>query len=233
MPGRMIDIKADDGGGFQGFLAAPDSGRGAGVIVLQEIFGINYFMRETCHRLAAQGYVALCPDLFWRQEPGVELSDMTEGEWGHAFGLYKGFDMDKGVVDASAALEQLRALDCCSGKVGAVGYCLGGLLAYLVAARTKVDASVGYYGVGIQDALSEGGNITGPHMMHIAELDQFVPTEAQTAIKEGLTDNAKVTIHSYANVDHAFARTGGEHFDTACAEQANSRTAEFFAHHLS
>ena len=104
MPGRMIDIKADDGGGFQGFLAAPDSGRGAGVIVLQEIFGINYFMRETCHRLAAQGYVALCPDLFWRQRPGVELSDMTEGEWGEAFGLYQGFDLDKGVAAADATL---------------------------------------------------------------------------------------------------------------------------------
>jgi len=229
----MIDIKANDGGNFQGFLAMPDSGSGAGIIVLQEIFGINYFMRETCHRLAAQGYVALCPDLFWRQEAGVELSDMTEGEWGQAFGLYQGFDMDKGVTDADDALEHLRSLDCCNGKVGAVGYCLGGLLAYLVAARTKADASVGYYGVGIQNALGEANNITGPHMMHIAELDQFVPPEEQTAIKNGLTDNAKVTLHSYANVDHAFARTGGEHFDTACAEQANSRTADFFAHHLS
>jgi len=229
----MIDIKADDGGSFQGFLATPDSGGGAGVIVLQEIFGINYFMRETCHRLAALGYMALCPDLFWRQEPGVELSDMTEGEWGQAFGLYQGFALDQGVADAGAALEQLRGIDGCSGKVGAVGYCLGGMLAYLVAARTKADASVGYYGVGIQDSLGEAANISGPHMMHIAELDGFVPPEAQTAIKDGLADNSKVTIHSYADMDHAFARTGGEHFDAACAEQANSRTAEFFAQHLS
>ena len=232
MPGKMINIKAEDGGACQGFLATPDSGGGAGVIVLQEIFGINYFMRETCHRLAAQGYLALCPDLFWRQEPNVELSDMTEGEWGKAFGYYQGFDMDNGVADAGAALEQLRGLEGCSGKVGAVGYCLGGMLAYLVGARTKADASVGYYGVGIQDALGEAANISGPHMMHIAELDQFVPPEAQTAIKAGLGSNAKVTIHSYANVDHAFARTGGEHFDAASATQANTRTAEFFAQHL-
>ena len=232
MPGKMIDIKADDGGSFQGFLATPDSGGGAGVIVLQEIFGINYFMRETCHRLAAQGYLALCPDLFWRQEANVELSDMTEGEWGKAFSYYQGFDMDNGVADAGAALEQLRGLEGCSGKVGAVGYCLGGMLAYLVGARTKADASVGYYGVGIQDALGEAANISGPHMMHIAELDQFVPPEAQSAIKDSLADNAQVTIHSYANVDHAFARTGGEHFDAASAEQANARTAEFFAQHL-
>ncbi len=183
MPGKMIDIKAADGGSFQGFLATPDSGGGTGMIVLQEIFGINYFMRETCHRLAAQGYVALCPDLFWRQEPAIELSDMTEGEWGKAFGYYQGFDMDKGVADAGAAL-------------------------------------------------GEAANISGPHMMHIAELDQFVPPEAQTVIKDGLVGNAKVTIHSYANVDHAFARTGGEHFDAASATQANTRTAEFFAQHL-
>ena len=157
---------------------------------------------------------------------------MSEGEWGKAFGFYQGFDMDNGVADAGAALEQLRGLEGCSGKVGAVGYCLGGMLAYLVGARTKADASVGYYGVGIQDALGEAANISGPHMMHIAELDQFVPPEAQSAIKDSLADNAQVTIHSYANVDHAFARTGGEHFDAASAEQANARTAEFFAQHL-
>ena len=232
MPGKMIDIKAPDGGSFQGFLAVPESGSGAGVIVLQEIFGINYFMRETCHRLAAQGYMALCPDLFWRQEPGIELSDMTEAEWGRAFGLYQGFDMDQGVADTGAALEQLRGTDGCSGKVGAVGYCLGGMLAYLVAARTKADASVGYYGVGIQDALGEAANISGPHMMHIAELDGFCPPEAQSAIKEGLAGNTSVTIHSYANVDHAFARTGGEHFDATAANTANTRTAEFFAQNL-
>ncbi|MDP7344258.1 MAG: dienelactone hydrolase family protein [Alphaproteobacteria bacterium] len=176
--------------------------------------------------------MALCPDLFWRQAPGIELSDMTEGDWGQAFTLYQGFDMDQGVADAGAALEQLRGTEGCSGKVGAVGYCLGGMLAYLVAARTKADATVGYYGVDIQDSLGEAADISAPHMMHIAELDQFVPPEAQSAIKDGLAGNAKVTIHSYADADHAFARTGGEHFNTACAEQVNSRTAEFFAQNL-
>ena len=173
MPGKMIDIKAEDGGSFQGFLATPDSGAGAGVIVLQEIFGINYFMRETCHRLAAQGYLALCPDLFWGQEPNVELSDMSEGEWGKAFGFYQGFDMDNGVADAGAALEQLRGTDGCSGKVGAVGYCLGGMLAYLVAARTKADASVGYYGVMIDQMLGEAHAIANPLMLHIPTADHL------------------------------------------------------------
>lgn len=231
MPGRTIDINAPDGT-FQGFLATPDGGSGPGVVVLQEIFGINYFMRETCHRLAAQGYLALCPDLFWRIEPNVEISDMTEAEWGRAFECYQAFDVDKGIQDANAALEQLRTMDACSGKVGAVGYCLGGKLAYLMATRTKADATVGYYGVGIEGALDEAANISHPHMHHIAEKDQFVPPDAQAAIKEGLGGNALVTLYSYSGVDHAFARTGGQHHDQASADQANARTAEFFKQHL-
>ncbi len=233
MPGQMINISGDNGESFHGFLATPDSGHGPGVIVLQEIFGINYFMRETCHRLAAQGYIALCPDLFWRQQPNIELSDMTEGEWGKAFELYKGFGLDVGISDANLAIEQLRGLEGCTGKVGAVGYCLGGMLAYLVATRTKADASVGYYGVGIQDALEEQNNISTPHMMHLAELDQFVPTDAQNTIKEAVAHNPLVTVHSYPDVDHAFARTGGEHFNAKCAMLSNSRTADFFKTHLS
>ncbi len=232
MPGQMINISSEKGESFQGFLATPDSGQGPGVVVLQEIFGINYFMRETCHRLAAQGYMALCPDLFWRQEPSLELSDMTEGEWGKAFELYKGFNMDNGISDANLAIEHLRKIEGCNGKVGAVGYCLGGMLAYLVATRTKADASVGYYGVGIQDALEEQNNILTPHMMHLAELDQFVPPEAQSTIKNAIANNSLVTVHSYPDVDHAFARTGGEHFNAKCATLANSRTTAFFETHL-
>ena len=226
-----INIQGADGS-FGAYLATPASGSGPGLLVIQEIFGVNQVMRDLCDNFAAQGYIAVCPDLFWRQQPGIELSDMTEAEWGRAFALYQGFDMDQGVADAGAALEQLRGSDGCSGKVGAVGYCLGGMLAYLVAARTKADASVGYYGVGMQDALGEAGNISAPHMMHLAELDKFCPPEAQSAIKDGLAANTSVTIHSYPNVDHAFARTGGEHFDAAAANEANTRTAEFFAQNL-
>lgn len=232
MPGRMITIKAKDGGSFQGFLAAPDSGNGAGIVVIQEIFGVNFVMREICHALAAKGYFALSPDLFWRQEPNCELSDKTEGEWGRAFKFYQGFNADKGVDDIAATIDALRKTAGCTGKIGAVGYCLGGKLAYLTATRTSADCSVGYYGVGIEELLGEAKSIKTPHLQHIAEKDKFVPPEAQAKIKDGLKGNKLVTLHSYAGCDHAFARIGGEHFDAKAATLANNRTYEFFAKHL-
>jgi len=232
MPAGTIRIAADNGGEFSAFLALPDSGRGPGVVVLQEIFGINFVMREICHSLAAQGYVAICPDLFWHQEPDVELCDKTEGEWQRAFGFYQGFDVDRGITDAATTLKYLRNHEACTGKVGAVGYCLGGKLAYLMATRTDADCSVGFYGVGIDDSLDEAGNISHPHMQHIAEEDQFVPKDAQAAVKNTLAGNNLVTVQSYPGVDHAFARIGGAHYDAKAADTANTRTLDFFKTNL-
>jgi len=232
MPGRMTTIKAKDGGSFQAFLTAPDSGKGAGVVVIQEIFGVNYVMREICHALAAQGYFAIAPDLFWRQEPNCELSDKTEGEWQRAFKFYQGFNVDKGVDDIGASIDALRKTAGCTGKVGAVGYCLGGKLAYLTATRTSADCSVGYYGVGLEELLGEAKNIKAPHLQHIAEKDKFVPPEAQAKVKDALKGNRVVTLHSYPGCDHAFARIEGEHYDAAAAKLANDRTYAFFKTHL-
>ncbi len=228
-----IQISAADGGEFMAYVAAPASGGPApAILVEQEIFGVNQVMRDLCDGYAAQGYLAVCPDLFWRQEPGIQLTDKTEADWGRAFELYQGFNEAAGVADIAATLAKVRSMDQCNGKVGAVGYCLGGKLAYLTATRTDADCSVGYYGVAIEAALDEAVAIKGPLMLHIAEKDQFCPPEAQGAIKDKLAGNAKVTIHSYAGMDHAFARVGGEHFDKAAAEQANARTAAFFKEHL-
>jgi carboxymethylenebutenolidase len=227
-----IALKAAGGGDFTGYLATPKSGKGPGVLVIQEIFGVNQVMREICDGYAAQGYTALCPDLFWRQQPGIQITDKTEAEWKRAFELYQGFDEAKGVEDLKAALQQLRSNPACTGKVGAVGFCLGGKLAYLMATRSSIDCSVGYYGVGIEKALEEAKNIKHPLMLHIAEKDQFVPTDAQKQIKDALGKHPLVTIYTYPNVDHAFARVGGQHYDRAAAEAANTRTAEFFKKHL-
>jgi carboxymethylenebutenolidase len=227
-----LTIRAADGGSFSGYLATPKSGKGPGILVIQEIFGVNKVMRDIADGFAAQGYAALCPDLFWRQEPGIQITDKTEAEWARAFQLYQGFDEAKGVDDLKATLAHLRKLPACTGKVGAVGYCLGGKLAYLMATRSDAECSVGYYGVGIDKALGEAGKIARPLMLHIAEQDQFCPPEAQQAIKAALGRNPNVTIHSYPGVDHAFARSGGEHYDKAAAESANKRTAEFFKQHL-
>jgi carboxymethylenebutenolidase len=227
--GQDITIDGRDGS-FGGYLAKPVSGKGPGIVVIQEIFGINDVMRQLTDRLAAEGFVALAPDLFWRLKPGIQLTDKTDAEWKEALDLMGRFDVDKGVEDIQAAITHLRALS--SGKVGAVGYCLGGLLAYLTAARTDSDASVGYYGVNIPKYLDEAANIKKPLLLHIAMEDGFVPKEAQAKIRSALKDYPSVTTCAYAGVDHAFARPGGKNFDATAAGLANSRTDAFFREHL-
>jgi carboxymethylenebutenolidase len=232
MIGTDTNIPTPDGN-FSAYLASPGTGQGPGIVVIQEIFGVNAFVRAVADGFAARGYFALAPDLFWRIEPNVQLTDKTNEEWKHAFDLMGQFNADLGVRDIQATITQLRKQPGVNGKVGAVGYCLGGLLAYLTAARTDVDATVGYYGVNIQTMLGEAANIKNPLMLHIAEKDEYVPPAAQAQIIDGLKDNPHVTIHTYPGMDHAFARNGGAHYDHANAELANGRTATFFRQHLS
>ncbi|MFO1350370.1 MAG: dienelactone hydrolase family protein [Gammaproteobacteria bacterium] len=230
----MPDITiAGKDGDFSAYLASPASGTGPGILVIQEIFGVNKDMRDHCDGLAKQGYFALSPDLFWRQEPGVQITDKTDAEWQKAFQLYQGFSVDKGIEDLQASLRHLRTIKGCTGKAGTVGFCLGGLLAYLMATRSDADGNVGYYGVGIDGKLDEAARITKPLMLHIAEEDKFVSKDAQKTIKAGLAGNAKVTVYSYPGADHAFARHNGVHYHQASAELASRRTAEFFKAHLS
>ena len=234
MSGQDVRIKSSPDGEFGAYLAAPASGRGPGVVVIQEIFGVNAVMRAIADDFAARGYFALCPDLFWRLEPGVQLSDRSDAEWKRAFDLMGRFDSDAGVKDIQNAINYLRhSVNGCTGKIGAVGYCLGGLLAYLAAARTDSDASVGYYGVNVQDKLGEAAKIRKPLMLHIAAKDEYVPPEAQKKIVDGLKANALASVHTYPEMNHAFARAGGAHYDKACADLANGRTSTFFRQHLS
>jgi len=228
-----IRIKARDGGDFSAYLATPSGGAGPGILLIQEVFGVNQVMRDLADGFAKQGYLVVCPDLFWRQQPGIQLTDRTEQEWARAFELYKGFDEAKGVDDLLATLAHLRGLEGCSGKVGAVGYCLGGKLAFLMATRADTDANVGYYGVGIEAALGEAAKIKMPLMLHIAAADEYCPRPSQRKIAEGLGKLPTVTLHTYEKMDHAFARVGGQHYDAAAAKLANDRTAEFFKRHLS
>jgi carboxymethylenebutenolidase len=232
MAGSEITIRAHDGGSFMAYLARPAAGKGPGVVVIQEIFGVNKVMRGIADGLAEAGYLALCPDLFWRQEPGIQLTDQSDKEWARAFELFQGFDVDNGVRDIASTIAHLRKLPGCSGKVGAVGYCLGGRLAYLAATRTDSDASVGYYGVYIQEHLAEAKSIGKPLMLHVAEEDEFVPKAAQEKIFAGLAGHKLVTIHRYPGMGHAFARVGGKHYDKASAELANKRSLDFFKQHL-
>lgn len=232
MPSEMITIKCPDGD-FAAYRAAPESGtKGPALVVIQEIFGINSVMREICDDFADQGYVALCPDLFWRIEPGVELTDGSQDEWDKAFSLMEKFDPDTGVSDIAATLDVARRDRQSTGKAGAIGYCLGGLLAYLTACRTEAEACVGYYGVNIPKYLKEADQISGHLILHVAGQDQFVDAKAQKAMHEGLDGNPHVILHDYAEQDHAFARPGGKHFDPRAADLANTRTRAFLQTHL-
>src|ERR1044071_2313117 len=207
----------------------PASGYGPGIVVLQEIFGVNQNMRGVADWYAAHGFVALCPDLFWRMERGVAL---TERDWEKAIDFYKQLDEAKAVEDAAAALEFLRKHASSSGRAGAVGFCLGGNLAYLLSVRFKPDCAVGYYGVGIEKSLDEAKNPSAPLMLHIGGRDKFCPPEAQAQIRSALEPNPLAKIHVYPDREHAFARLGGEHYDAADAELADLRTLEFFVTHL-
>ncbi len=227
--GQKVTISGKDGD-FAGYLAAPSSGRGPGIVVIQEIFGVNAVMRQMCDRLADQGFFALAPDLFWRLKPGIQLTDQTEGEWKEALELMGRFDPDKGVEDIQSAIDHLRVTAGVTGKIGTVGYCLGGMLAYLAATRTDADASVGYYGVSLPKYLGEAGNITKPLMLHIADEDGFSSKEAQAETLAAL--KGKAICHVYPQMDHAFARPGGANFNAEAAELANARTDAFFRDHL-
>jgi carboxymethylenebutenolidase len=225
--GERITITTSDGS-FSAYLAKPAAASAAAVVVIQEIFGVNQVMREITDGLAGQGYLAVCPDLFWRLEPGVDITDQSEAEWKKALALMNAFDVDAGVRDIQATIDDLRKDPACNGRVGAVGFCLGGLLAYLTATRTDADAAVAYYGVGVENRLTEASALTHGLMLHIAEEDSFVPKAAQAQIVARLSDNPKVVIHTYPGREHAFARMGGQHYDAGDAAKAGHRTLAFF-----
>jgi carboxymethylenebutenolidase len=224
MAEQWIDLAAADGTGtFRGYLAVPASGQGPGLVLAQEIFGVNDTMREVADYYAEEGYVVLVPDLFWRQEPGVALDPATDMQ--RAFALYGGFDEAKGVADLEVGIATLRARpEVVGGKVGILGFCLGGKLAYLAACRTAVDVAIGYYGVGIEKALDEADRLRCPLVLHIAERDAFCPPEARAAILAAFEGRTGVSTYVYPGADHAFARRGGDHYDKPAALMAHQRS---------
>lgn len=216
---------------FEAYVARPKGTPRAAVMVIQEIFGVNAGIRRKCDRLAEEGYLAVAPDLFWRLQPGIQLDPDVEPEFEQALDWMGKFDQDQGVRDIEATIHHIRRTEGVR-KVGCVGYCLGGRLAFMTAARTDIDASVGYYGVGIDGLLREKNAIAHPLMLHIPTEDGFVDKATQTAMHEGLDDHPKVTLHDYEGLDHGFATEFGKRRDEAAATLADRRTSEFFAEHL-
>jgi len=226
------EIPTLDGDGLiPAYVARPEGTPRGAIIVQQEIFGVDPGIRRKADSWAAQGYLAVAPDSFWRQKPGIELSPYVEVEMQQALDHMMAHDFDLGMRDLEAVIHWIRREQGVA-KVGLVGFCMGGKIAYMVAARTDIDASVGYYGVMIDQMLNEKHAIARPLMLHIPTADHFVDAAAQKAIHEGLDDHPRVTLWDYEGLDHGFAAEIGARRDEASAELADQRTAEFFAEHI-
>lgn len=228
-----ISITPLDGTGrFDAYRAAPADRPRAAIIVIQEIFGVNAGIRRKCDTLAEAGYLAIAPDLFHKIKPGIELDPDVPSEMKQALDLMGQFDQDGGIRDIEATIQAIRTEYGVDTKVGVVGYCLGGRLAFMTAARTDVDASVGYYGVGIDGLLGEKHAIAKPVLLHIPVEDHFVDKNAQKRVHEGLDDHPKVTLYDYPGEDHGFAAEFGQRRSEESAKLADERTLAFFAEHL-
>jgi carboxymethylenebutenolidase len=219
-------------GTFASYVALPAVTPAPTIVVIQEIFGVTAGIRQIADGLAREGFIVVCPDLFWRLEPGVQLSEHDEADWKKALNLYARFDLDTGVKDIEATIAAARRRPDALGKVGVMGFCLGGLMSFLSSARLDIDAAVEYYGGRTEEFLKEGAGIETPLLMHLAGEDEFMDKAAQAAINKTLAAKPNIEIHTYAGRNHAFARPDGDHYDAADAAAANARTVAFFKRHL-
>jgi carboxymethylenebutenolidase len=219
-------------GTFNAYIARSTALLAPAIVVLHEVFGVNADIRKTCDELAAEGFIAVAPDLFWRQEPGVDLGVTSEPDWQHGLRLYQAYDRDAGVGDIRDTLDAVARLPECTGKIGIQGYCFGALMTFLTAVRCRVDAAVAYHGADTEKYLGEVDNLHAPLLMHLGEEDEFISKAAQVQIKTALADKPNAIVYSYPGQHHAFARHKGAHYDAAAAALANGRTAEFLHRHL-
>jgi carboxymethylenebutenolidase len=219
-------------GSFGAYIVRPKTLPAPAVVVLQELFGVNDDIRKTCQELAAQGFLAVAPDLFWSQEPGVDLSVRSETDWQHGLSLYSAYNRDRGAQDVEDTTLVVAKLPECSGKVAVLGYCVGALMAYLTAVRFGADAVVAYHGADTEKYLNEASGLRAPLLMHLGEEDEFISKSAQKAIKTALSEKPNVTIYSYPGQYHAFSRHNGAHYNAAAADLAHARTYEFLRREL-
>lgn len=224
-----ITIQAGDGSGsFAAYLVEPKAKPAGAIVLIQEIFGVNQAMRDIAAWAADIGFIAVCPDLFWRIQPGIDITDKTDAEWKQAFELFQKFDQAKGIEDLKATVAAARGLPGANGKVGTMGYCLGGRLAFMMAEQSDADINIAYYGVGLDGLLGDLGKVTRPLLVHIADRDEYFPAEGRAKVVAATKGHALIACYNY-DADHAFARVGGIHWDGRCATIANGRSAEALA----
>lgn len=230
--GETVRIPTFDGAGsFPAYVAKPAGSPRGAIIVIQEIFGVNPGIVKKADHWASLGYLAVAPEVFWRQAEGINLDSDVPAEFQKAIDYMMAHDFDAGITDVEATIRWIRNIAGVA-KVGLVGYCMGGKIAYQAAARTDIDASVGYYGVGIDQMLNESHAIAKPLLLHIPTADGFVPPEAQAAMHAGLDGNAHVTLYDYDGLDHGFAAEHGVRRVEDAAQLADNRTEAFFAEHV-
>jgi carboxymethylenebutenolidase len=219
-------------GTFRAYIARPEVAPAPAVIVLQEVFGVNADIREKCDELAEQGFIAIAPDLFWRQEPGIDLGVRSEADWQHGLRLYQAYNRDEGVKDIKDTIDTVTKMPECTSKIAVLGYCLGALMVFLTAVRHRVDAAVAYHGGDTEKYLGEVDGLHASLLMHLAEEDEFISKPAQVAIKAALADKPNATVYSYPDQCHAFSRHNGAHYNAKAAALANGRTSEFLIQQL-
>jgi len=227
----QITINGHDGT-FGAYIARPEALPAPAVVVLQELFGVNADIREKCDELAKLGFLAVAPDLFWRQEPGVDLSVTSEPDWQHGLRLYLAYDRDAGVRDVQDTADAVAKLPECTGKIAVLGYCLGGLMTFLTAVRYDIDAAVVYHGGDTEKYLGEVNGLHAPLLMHLGEEDEFISKPAQAEIKAALANKPNATVYSYPAQCHAFTRLNGAHYNAEAASLANGRTSKFLNQQL-
>ncbi len=227
MNGRDVSITASDGGKFGAYLAQPKSAKAPGVVIIQEIFGVNDHIREVVDEYAAAGYLAIAPDMFWRIEPNLKLGytaeDVQKGR-----GFRGKFNFDLGVHDIESTMKMLRAMPECNGNLAVVGYCFGGLMAYLTAARTDIKAASCYYGGGIDGFIGEASAVKCPIQFHFGEKDAAIPSEVWGKVREAFAGRPNAEVFVYDGAEHGFNCTRRASFNPEAAKLARSRTLELF-----
>lgn len=231
-----LPITAPDGGKFTAYVARPVRLPAPGLVLIQYICGVNPVMRRLADQFATLGYLVMVPDLFWRQEPGVQLipdpANPALDHMARALALNAGIDDDLAVADLIASADALRAHPDCDGRVGALGYCLGGRLVVPMAARGRLDCAVSYYGVNLDRYLPEAETIAAPLLLHVAGEDAMVPAPVRAALADRLGARPKATVRVHPGVNHAFALPSGPNYDAPTAIRANDESWRFLARHL-
>ncbi len=226
--GDDVRVRAGDGAEIGTLFSAVTAKPVPGILILHEIFGMTEFVRSRLSLFTAQGYAAMAPDLYHRVAPGASF-DYAGADWDRAFAARNSLDDDLAVEDIGACIDALAARPECNGSVIVVGYCLGGLLAFLSAARLDAAANICFHGVRLEQHLSDARDIRGPFQIHFAGLDKYAPPDVVAQVKAAFPDGAKIECHDYPTADHGFSREGQPVFDPIATEQAHAAMFDFIA----